>query len=214
MDTDHSSSAAPDQKDTTNDWSEMMKLLHEVRRTSYSDVSSVEDVPGDGKNSVFHPVVGDGTWTDSEERTNYLDRDPHEAHGHVQPTHLPNVLERGLAGIKSEVAHLHISVLHLVYGMIECDHTMRFLTTRMQELQKEMITTASETTQTLQRGVHLLQELMAKHEPCLADKSTNRRAKPGPSAVRKSKRGYGAMKTRSSDAKGLRHSKRHKMSHI
>ncbi|XP_077146789.1 uncharacterized protein LOC143808230 [Ranitomeya variabilis] len=208
MSDNQSNSVVPDKNDdTTNELYELIQFLDEVCPTMDSGGNSAEH---DEKNSIFHSAPEDENWTYPEESTNYPNINPYGAQYHMQHMHLSNVLERGLSGIHSELCQLSRSVLQLAYGMKECADTMGFYTARMLAFQKEMINTTSKTNISLQTGVHLLKELIAKHEPCLADNSNNQDGKSGQSDESNSKRHYRDTEPGSSDANALRYSKRHR----
>ncbi|KAM4040471.1 uncharacterized protein ACNLHF_011802 isoform 1-T3 [Anomaloglossus baeobatrachus] len=133
MNNDHSSSTAPDQKDTSNDWPELNELLDEVFPTRDSEVSAVAD-----GSSVFHPVVGDEIHP--KESTNYQKRDLHEAQRHLDPTYLSNVLERGFTGIqevrglRTSVRQLHPSVRQIHTSVRQLHPSLRQIHTSVRQL--------------------------------------------------------------------------------
>ncbi|XP_073435084.1 uncharacterized protein [Dendrobates tinctorius] len=209
MSDNQSNSVVPDENDDTNKLYELIEVLHGVRPAMDSEGNSAEPVANDEKNAIFHSAPEDENWTYPEQSTNYPNINPYEAQYHMQHMHLSSVLERGLSGIHSELCQLSRSVLQLAYGMKECADTMGFYTTRMLAFQKEMINTTSQANISLHDGVHLLKELMAKHEPRLADNSNNRDGKSDRSDESNSKRRYRDIQPRSPDTNGSRYSKRH-----
>ncbi|KAM4042490.1 uncharacterized protein ACNLHF_013140 isoform 3-T3 [Anomaloglossus baeobatrachus] len=198
----------PNMNNMNDDQSTSIDGVHPTRK---SEVCSVKEVPSDEKDTVFHPVLEDEDWTYPEESNNYryINGDPYETQYHNQHMHLSNVLERNLTEIHSELCQLSRSVLQLAYGLKECADTMGFYTTRMLAFQQEINNTTSDTNITLKTGVHLLQDLIAKHEPCLANYN-NRDGKSGRPDEGNSKRCYRNIQPKSSNANSLRYSKRQK----
>lgn len=203
-------SIVPDQNDdTTDQLYELIGLLEGVRSKQDSEVSSVADVPNDETTPAFHQPVGEDNWSYTAGGTYYPNRNPYEEQYYMQHMHLSSVLERGLTGIHSELCQLSRSVLQLAYGMKDCADTMAFYTTRTLAFQKEMLNIASKTKTSLQTGVHLLQELRAKHSPCLRDtsKANNQDGKPARTHESRSKRHHRDVEPSSSED-NLHYSKR------